>query len=68
LNAPASSPVVSELQLTAYRLPFAPFKISPSIHGLKLDVGRGGCPLLEDGVMVVAVDDETPPGTTLSAN
>jgi len=61
---------VSELQLTAYRLPFAPVKISPSTHGFRLDVGFGCCPLLETEDRVVAVEEgeEAPSGTTLWAN
>jgi hypothetical protein len=64
------SPVVSELQVTVYRLPSLPIKISPLTHGFKLDVGLGCCPLLEAEDRVVAVEDveETPPGTTLTAN
>jgi hypothetical protein len=63
--------VVSELQLTVYRLPFAPVKISPSTHGFMLVVGLGCCPLLETEDRVVAVEEgeeEAPPGTTLWAN
>jgi hypothetical protein len=62
--------VVSDAQLTVYRLPFAPVRISPSTQGFKLDVGLGCCPLLEAEDRVVAVEDveETPPGTTLTAN
>jgi len=61
---------VSEPQLTVYRLPSSPAKISPSRHGFRLLVGLGYCPLLEVEDRVVAVDDEeeTPPGTTLTAN
>ena len=51
-KAPSGVPVVSELQLTVYRLPSATVRISPSTHGLRLDVGLGCCPLLEAEVEV----------------
>jgi hypothetical protein len=51
-KAPSGVPVVSELQLTVYRLPSTLVSISPSTHGLRLDVGLGCCPLLEAEVNV----------------